>query len=706
MLAPMLATLADAPLVDPALVYEPKYDGMRIIADVAAHGASVTLWSRLGNNKTTQFPEVVQALATWARGKGEPIVLDGELVALDASGQPAGFGQLQGRLQTREALPGAGPTAFIAFDLLRIGTHDLRDHPLSVRRDALEQLFGRTQHTALRLSEQVAGDGRALYERALASGWEGLIAKHAQSKYRSGKRSADWRKLKIVQEQEFVVCGWTAPRQSRTHFGALVLGVHDAGTLRFAGSVGTGFDEQELARLMALLTPLETGTCPFADVPLASERPHWVRPELVVQVKFSEWTADHHLRHPVYIGLRTDAPAHAVVRESAARLHASTTRRLPGATAATAHAISTDAVGSAGTAEATDAPRNRTRKAAARSRAAAAPKDAEAQADVEAEPAVPAPSDADIALLLEQVDALERKRRDGVLLLPDGTSLAVTNLTKLFWPHLGLTKGDLFRYYIQAAPFILPVLADRALVMKRFPNGVHGDPFYQHRALHVPPGIRVQDIAAADGQPQLVGGDLATLLYTCQLAAISQDPWFSQVQTSATPDAMALDLDPSDGVPFEQVLDVARWIREELQTFGVFAVPKTSGASGLHIFVPLTPGTPYEAGRLFCQIVATLVCEKHPQVATIERTVRARGARVYVDYLQNIEGKTLASAYSARASDYAGVSTPLTWDEVQRGVRREDFTISTVPTRLARVGDLWAPLRQHPGLDLRTIAGA
>ena len=679
----MLATLADAPLVDPTLVYEPKYDGMRIIADVAAHGERVTLWSRQGNDKTLQFPEIVRALSTWARRKGEPVVLDGELVALGADGHPAGFQRLQGRLQTKDVPPDSGPTAFIAFDLLRVGSHDLRDHPLTVRRDALEQLFGRTRTATLRLSEQVAGDGRALYERALASGWEGLIAKHAQSKYRSGKRSADWRKLKIVQEQEFVVGGWTDPRQSRTHFGALVLGVYEGEVLRFVGSVGTGFDEQELARLLATLTRLASSVCPFAEMPLASERPHWVRPELVVQVKFTEWTDEHHLRHPVYIGVRTDTPARSVVRESAPRLHASTTRRLPAAT------------------EAPSAPARRARRTPQHTGVATA-----ATPPARVEPTVPVPSEAEIALLMEQVNALERARRDGVLVLPDGTSLAVTNLTKVFWPHLGLTKGDLFRYYLQAAPYILPVLADRALVMKRFPNGVHGEPFYQHRALHVPPGIRVQDIAAADDQPQLVGGDLATLLYTCQLAAISQDPWFSCVQSSEAPEAVALDLDPSDGVPFEQVLDVARWIREELDAYGVFAVPKTSGASGLHIFIPLAPGTPYEAGRLFCQIVATLVCEKHPQAATIERTVRARGPRVYVDYLQNIEGKTLASAYSARASDYAGVSTPLTWDEVAHGVRREDFTISTVPSRLTRVGDLWAPLRHHPGLDLRRIVDA
>jgi bifunctional non-homologous end joining protein LigD len=190
-----------------------------------------------------------------------------------------------------------------------------------------------------------------------------------------------------------------------------------------------------------------------------------------------------------------------------------------------------------------------------------------------------------------------------------------------------------------------------------------------------------------------------------QLAAISQDPWFSHVPSLEHADHVALDLDPMPGVAFEQVLDVARWVGEELQALGVTGVPKTSGADGLHVYVPLPPGTPYEAGRLFCQIVATVVAQKHPREASVERTVSARGRRVYVDYLQNILGKTLATAYSARASDYAGVSTPLTWKEVHRGVRREDFTISTVAERLARVGDLWAGLRSAKGADLSRVAG-
>jgi bifunctional non-homologous end joining protein LigD len=299
---------------------------------------------------------------------------------------------------------------------------------------------------------------------------------------------------------------------------------------------------------------------------------------------------------------------------------------------------------------------------------------------------------------------LEDSRRDGSIDLPGGDRLAVTNLHKIFWPRQKLTKGDLLRYYAQVAPFILPAVADRPLVMKRYPSGIAGQPFYQHRAPDVPAGVRVETVKAAARRPYIVGGDLKTLLYMTQLAAISQDPWSSRVQSPAFADHVALDLDPMPGVAFARVLDVARWIRDELRSLGVIGVPKTSGADGLHIFVPLPPETPYEAGLLFCQIVATMVANKHPRQATIERAVRARGARVYVDYLQNILGKTLATAYSARASAYAGVSTPLAWQEIEEGVRREDFTIQSFPSRLKAVGDLWAALRNAKGADLSRVA--
>jgi bifunctional non-homologous end joining protein LigD len=660
----MLASLADAPLADPQLVYEPKYDGIRASVEIDEKG-HVRLWSRLGNEKTQQFPEIAAAIEAWARARKPPreLVLDGEIVALDSKGEPTGFQQLQGRINVLEAQrsrpssPSSPSVAFIAFDILREGRTDLRDRPLLERRAILERVFSsattRRGPAILRISEMTRGDGRELYKRALAKGWEGLIAKQANSVYQSGKRSPDWRKLKIVHEQEFVISGWTEPRNTRSYFGALLLGVYESrNQLTYVGHTGTGFNERELARLMKLLKPLEIKECPFRERPKTNERPHWVQPKLVAQIKFTEWTADGKLRHPVYLGLRDDKKPEEIVKEPEVRLHAATSIRLTASAKATA---------------------------------------------------VKKP-DTTYETLIDQLRELENARKDGVLALPDGNSLKVTNLHKIFWPKLKLTKGDLVRYDVEVAPCILPAVADRPLVMKRYPNGVAAPPFYQHRAEDVPKGVRVETVEVAEKRKQIVGGNLTTLLYMTQLAAISQDPWFSRVQSVQFADYAALDLDPSAGVKFDRVLEVARAIRDELDRLGAVGVPKTSGADGLHIYIPLPPRTPYDAGLLYCQIIATVVSQKHPKIATVERSVRARGPRVYVDYLQNILGKTLATAYSARASDYAGVSTPLTWKEVDSGIRREDFTIKTMPARLKEVGDLWAKLRTSKGVDLSRVS--
>jgi len=662
-LQPMLASLADAPLEDPHLVYEPKYDGIRAIAEISPT-PPVHLWSRLGNEKTRQFPEIARALDKWARKLKAPVVLDGEIVALDGNGEPIGFQNLQGRIHLSDgSVPTGAPVAFIAFDILREGRTDLRDRPWTERRAALERVFGKTGSPLLRMSAVARGDGRALHTEALARGWEGLIAKQADSLYKSGKRTPDWRKLKIVHEQEFVIGGWTEPRHTRSYFGALLLGVYDdAGRLIYVGHTGTGFNEKELARLMKLLKPLEIPACPFANRPKTNERAHWVRPELVAQIKFTEWTADSRLRHPVYLGLRDDKRPEDVRREDVERI-----RR--------------DA-----------APRARVSASNAR-RAGSSTRRSPSAASV--------PNTSDI---VEQLRALEDARRDGVLTLPDGGRLNVTNLNKVFWPKQKLTKGDLMRYYARIAPFILPAVADRPLVMKRYPNGISGKWFYQHRVSDLPPGVTTDVVSVVEKRAQIIGGNLTTLLYTAQLAAISQDPWFSRVQHPQYADYAAFDLDPSEGVTFDRVLDVARWIRDELDVLGAIGVPKTSGASGLHVYIPMPPRTPYDAGLLFCQIVATVVAQKHAKIATIERSVKARGKRVYIDFLQNILGKTLATAYSARASDYAGVSMPLTWADVDAGVDPHDFTIQSAPARAEKAGDLWSALRSSKGVNLERVS--
>jgi bifunctional non-homologous end joining protein LigD len=666
----MLASTSEVPLVQPDFVYEPKYDGVRTIAYVSPGRPvpEVRLFSRLGNDKTAQFPAVAKALARFALKVKQRVVLDGEIVALDERQRPVGFQHLQGRIHMKSVdKVDDTPTAFIAFDVIADGPHDLRGMTLVARRAALERIFGNPGSPLLRISEQVASDGRELYRRAIAEGWEGLIAKRSSSKYVSGKRTPDWAKLKLVREQEFVVGGWTEPRGARSGFGALLLGVYERKKLVYVGHVGSGFDHAELTRVMAELKRLQTETSPFDVPPATNETAHWVKPKLVAQVKFTEWTDDNKLRHPTYLGLRDDKKPQEVVREETPQYKESVLQRLPDVAQV----------------------RSTAKKAspAVRSRPGLQPRRSAAAISHVQAPTKP------LQLVVDQLQDLEDRRQKGVVALPDGDSLEVGNLEKVFWPDLPATKGDLLRYYVKVSPCILPVVADRALVMKRFPNGVGDDAFYQHRAPDkVPRGVRTVTLPDDDVPSRLVGGSLKTLLYLAQLAAISMDPWFSRIATPHFADHVAFDLDPMPGTPFDHVLDVARWLHDELEKIGAVSFPKTSGADGLHVYVPLPKHTPYDSGRIWAQIIATMVAAKHPKIATVERTVRKRGAKIYVDYLQNIEGKTLACAYSARASAYGGASTPLTWKEVHAGVDRRDFTMATLPARIAEVGDLWKGL--------------
>jgi bifunctional non-homologous end joining protein LigD len=654
---PMLATLAEAPLVDPNLVYEPKYDGIRALVSVApakGKGAvDVTIASRRGNDKSRQFPEVVEALERWAKGRKEGALLDGEIVALDDAGDPMGFERLQERIhQTspREVarLRGERPVAFVVFDLLQEGRKDLTGLPLVDRRARLEAALDGGLDTTLRIARQVRGDGSALMQEARARGWEGIVAKDARSTYKAGRRTLDWRKLKLVKRQELVIGGFTEAKGARSHFGALLVGLPtESGKLRFAGHVGGGFTEKELAHVMRLLAARKAAASPFdGPLPAASGKPRFVRPELVAEVQFAEWTSEGYLRQPVYLGLRDDLVPSSLNVEV----------KPP-----------------------TVAP---------------------------AEPAPPpaAAKDLGAAELQKIAAAFEAlvPRGSGKLEVP-GAVLDLGNLGKPLWPELGLTKGDLFRYYLAVAPALLPVVRDRPLVMKRFPDGIAGAAFYQQRAPEpVPRGVRAERVDIGDDVPaRLVGGELATLLHMVQLAVISQDPWFSRAQSPFEMDCAAIDLDPMSEAPFSRVRDVARWVKAELDALGVPGWLKTSGSRGLHIFLPLRPGTSYESGMLFCQIVASFVVHKHPEAATVERTVSKRDPKtVYIDCLQNISGKTLACAYSARASDFAGASTPLRWDELDDRLDPRAFTITTLPRRLAEVGDLWAGLREAPGIDL------
>ena len=649
-LEPMYASVgSDVP--GEGWTFEPKYDGIRVLA--YATSESVKLVTRNGKDKAPQFPEIVASLRKLASQTKRSLVVDGEIVAL-TDGEPARFQELQSRMHVKESQlierhSSSSPAALILFDILVDGDDVLIHEPWKKRRERLVKRVGKRTSAQLRITDSLEGDGSKMLEEARRQGWEGIIAKRVDSHYDPGNRSRSWLKLKIEFRQEFVIGGYTDPRNSREHIGALLLGYFDHDRFIYVGHTGGGFTRQGLADMYKKLKPLETTTSPFEETPKTNEKAHWVKPKIVVEVKFNEWTSDRRLRQPIFLGVRDDKPASKVALE-APSVQKKSPKRGRGSIAK---------------------PQSR-RSAAARAKV---------------------PKKANTSSILEQLDALEKKGGDGSLDFGGGKTLKVSNLGKVFFPKEKLTKGDVMRYYTRIADFILPTILDRPLVLRRFPNGIDGEAFYQQKASETTPKeVRVEVITNDEGekQPRYIGSDLLTLLYTIQLGAISVDPWHSRVQTCDYPDYTIIDLDPGPRANFERAKQVARWAKEVIDGFGLHAAIKTSGSTGLHIYLPLPPRTPTEAATLVAQMIATKVATSHPKVATIERFVKAReGAMVYVDYLQNIKGKTVASPYCVRARPAATISTPLEWEELTEDLDPRDFNMMNAPDRFERVGDIW-----------------
>lgn len=644
-------------------IYEPKYDGIRVLA--FATPGQVALITRNGKDKAKQFPELVSALRELSAELGEPIVLDGEVVAL-AGGEIVRFGELQGRMHLTKRgqiarLSEEQPAALVAFDILLIGDHSLVHSTWRERREELEHVLEGRATGTVRMSE-VSTDRKALREQARRQGWEGLIAKRPDARYRPGRRSGDWLKIKYENQQEFVVGGWTEPRSSRKHLGAILLGYYDENAkLVYAGHTGGGFSARALQDMYRRLKRLERKTPPFTEKPSTNERAHWTTPKVVVQVKFNEWTRDGKLRQPTFLGVRDDKDPKTVVREPDAARSDAGEEAAAGAGSVRSHAP---------------------------------------------------PSGSLEDLRGPIVNRLRRMREKspsgGTLKLGRGAELQVSNLEKKFFPDTGHTKGDLLEFYAGMAKHILPWMKDRPLVLKRYPNGIDGESFYQQAAPdEVPDGVRVEGVSldGGDEQPRLVGGELATLLYTVQLGAISYDPWHSRVGKLDAADYTVLDLDPGPSASFQDVVRVARWVKEEMDELGLHGALKTSGSSGVHIYLPLPAGTPLDAASLVAQIVATRVARRDPELATVKRMRkdRPKGA-IYLDYLQNSLGKTVAGVYAVRAKPGATVSTPLDWDELTGDLQLTDFTVETVPARVRDVGDLWTPSMKKPNDLSRLLA--
>ncbi len=666
-LEPMYASIGTE-IPGNAWTFEPKYDGIRVLA--YATPTDVRLITRNGKDKEAQFPEIVSALQKLASQTRRSLVLDGEIVAL-VNGEPARFQQLQSRMHVKESqliqrLSASTPAALILFDILVDGDDVLIREPWTERRARLLKRVGKRTSTQLRVTESVEGDGKKMLEKARRQGWEGIIAKRIDSPYEPGHRSRNWLKLKIEFRQEFVVGGYTEPRNSREHIGALLLGYFDKDRLIYVGHTGGGFTRKSLEEMYRRLKPLERKTSPFEETPKTNEKAHWVTPEVVVEVKFSEWTADRRLRQPIFLGVRDDKDPREVALEGTSVQKTS----IRGGTIAKRQSHHNIAA-----------------------RAKAATKGPHATLAHRASKPGTAREKVDTGSLLEQLTAVEEKGGEGSLDFGGRRTLKISNLDKIFFPKEKYTKGDVMRYYTRIADFILPTFQDRPLVLKRFPNGINGESFYQQKASETtPPEVRVEVIETDSGEKQrrIIGGDLLTLLYTVQLGAISVDPWHSRVQSLEYADYAIIDLDPGPRASFARVVQAARWTKEVIDGFGLNAAIKTSGSTGLHIYLPLTPRTPNEAATLVAQMIATKVADSHPKEATIERFVKARGpATVYVDYLQNIQGKTVAGPYCMRAKPGATVSTPLKWNELTDDLDPRAFHLGNAAERFEKTGDIW-----------------
>jgi bifunctional non-homologous end joining protein LigD len=681
---PMLPTLTDEVFQRSDWSYEPKLDGYRVLAFVD-HGR-VHLRSRGGQAYETVYRDIAQALA---RQPVDQAIFDGEVVALGPDGRMS-FQVLQ----NSGSDPGAMLRLYV-FDLLYLDGFDLRAVPLDDRKTLLHAVLA-----PIGGLEEVArfSDGPSLFRAAQANGLEGIVAKKRDSLYQPGRRVRSWLKVKTHLADEFLVAGYTAGTgRRRETLGSLILASRgEHGRLQYVGHVGTGFNQRMLHDLLQRLRPLRSAASPF-DGPVPSGGTFsrtgnpaiWVEPRLVVEITFSERTADGRLRHPVFQRVRDDKPSSEVRPQSVVHSPESQPARESGDTR---------------------------------------------------------PGDDDAQQIVTALEALSGEANQ-VRLRLDGYDLRLTNLNKVFWPAWGkrrpLLKRDLVRYYLQIASAVLPHLRDRPLTMTRFPGGILAPRFYQKSPRDTAPPYVRRFVAFSEHQgaddEYFVCNNVATLVWLAQLADLElhvthtritaqpDAPWLPTTfagsaehierSTLNYPDYLVTDLDPyvysgkeaAGAEPelnprgFAAAVQVAHWYRELLDSVGLHPFIKTTGRTGLHLYVPIARTLDYDSVRAIAETLARQVQAAHPETVTTEWAVEARRGKVFLDYNMNRRSASLAAIYSPRAVAWAGVSTPLEWDELDE-IYPTQFDILNVPDRLRDKGDLWAQLTDAR-VDIKKLFG-
>ena len=619
---PQLASLAAAAPASSGWLHEIKFDGYRILARVDA--GRVTLISRNGKDWTERFGEIVALLGGLP---AETALLDGEVIALAANGASS-FRQLQEALST-------GRTAALiyqVFDLLHLDGYDISAVPQLERKQTLANLLERggfVGSARVRYTEHIDSKGREFYDHACRLGLEGIICKRASAGYAAG-RNKHWLKVKCTRHEELVIGGYTAPGGSRSGFGALLLGGYADSTLVYAGKVGTGFSDRQLRALHARLRALEVPQSPFAAPP-ASRGVHWVKPELVAEVEFTEWTRDRLLRHPTFRGLREDKDPEEV--------------RLP--------------------------PTEIPLPAPVAAKATVEPK---ARSKPRSKP---------------------RYRSKSKSQSPRVAGVRLSNPERVLYPEQGITKLALAHYYEAIADWILPQLRGRPLSLLRCPQGRDQQCFFQkHPQQTMPADLPRVEIRDKSGKTTyLYVQTLADVIALVQMGTLELHVWGSRVPEVERPDLVVFDLDPAPDLAWAETLRAARTLRERLTTLGLESFVRTTGGKGLHVVTPLVPERGWDEVKAFAHGVARAHAHDEPQRFTLNMSKAKRQGRIFLDYLRNGRGATAIASYSTRAREGAPVATPVRWDELDAQLSSDRYAVANVRRRLAALrADPWADL--------------
>lgn len=640
---PMLATLVDDAFNDDEWLFEVKWDGYRALAFLRKGKAELRSRNNLSfSEKYYPITKTVAALPFEA-------VLDGEIIAVNNEGN-ADFQLLQSWQKT-----GKGDLIYYVFDILWINGYGLTGLPLIERKTLLESIIPKEGN--VRYSDHVESKGLDFFRVASQKGLEGIIAKKTGSPYEPGKRTANWLKIKTQRRQEVVVAGFTEGRGGRKYFGALVLGLYNSkNEFIYIGHTGSGFDEKTLKEVFGKLQPLVTKTCPFATKPKTKMPVIWVKPKLVCEVKFQEWTRDSAMRQPIFLGLRVDKKATDVRKEVAA---------------------DTDKM-----MEAVEAGKKTSKTNSAKKGTSPA-----------------------VAKKKENASLLVGTANKDVELTIEGHPLIFTNPAKVYWKKENISKADLLNYYDSVSPFILPYMLDRPQSLNRHPDGIEGKSFYQKNVSGKVAGwirtYRYISESEKEAKQFLVCDGKASLLYMANLGCIEMNPWHSRVASPDYPDWCVIDLDPGE-INFQKVIESANVVRQVLDALDIPSYCKTSGSSGLHIYIPMGAKYTYDQSRQLAELVVNFVHDQIPQFTSLERNPDKRKTKIYLDYLQNRAIQTIAAPYSVRPRPGATVSAPLHWEEVKKGLKKSDFTIFSIMDRLKNEGDPFRPVLKK-GIDMQAV---